>query len=64
MICPFIYEHTHLFYYIIKESKNIRKMEKPSRGNLFDDDSDEGGPPVAPPKVEETPAAEVPAAEA
>lgn len=34
-------------------------MEKPSRGNLFDDDSDEEFKP----KAEETPVAEAPAAE-
>ena len=47
------------FYYIIKKSLKLnRKMEKPSRNNLFDDDSDED---VMPKKVTEPTAAETPA---
>ena len=55
--------NTHINYYIIKQylKLKIRKMEKPSRGNLFDDDSDEEQPPK---KVESTPEVEEPAQEA
>ena len=53
--------NTHInFYYIIKKSLKLnRKMEKPSRGNLFDDDSDEND--IIPKKVTEPTAAETPA---